>query len=205
MPLQLTYVTSSTLKKEENDAFLDACQMSNGLMVRDCFSFRYESLSIPERLEINLEKLVREEVFEAYATLKVPCFVEHAGLIVEDFLDKQFPGGLTKAMWNALGDSFLTATAFAGKRAVARACVGYCDGMRVWSFVGETEGKLVDAPRGDRKFYWDTVFEPDGYDLTYAELVKQKGLAYKIQISQSTKAKLRFLEHLLSSSDRGLW
>lgn len=206
MNAQLTYVTSSQFKKDENDIFANICRLSNGSLVSECFSFRYESQSIPERLEIDLEKLVREEVFEAYRNIQIPCFVEHAGLVVEDFRKELFPGGLTKAMWNALDDQFIVATGFAGKRAIARACVGYCDGKNIFTFVGDTQGILADAPRGDRKFYWDTVFLPEGDHRTYAEIVEQDGLPAKVEsLSQSTKAKLQFLEHLLKDTGGGLW
>jgi len=38
-------------------------------------------------------------------------------------------------------------------------------------FIGKTPGTIVE-PRGSRDFGWDPVFQPDGYDLTYAELPK---------------------------------
>lgn len=34
-------------------------------------------------------------------------------------------------------------------------------------FIGRTPGKIVE-PRGSRDFGWDPVFEPEGYDKTYA-------------------------------------
>ena len=38
-------------------------------------------------------------------------------------------------------------------------------------FVGRTDGKIVPA-RGPLDFGWDPVFEPDGFELTYAEMPK---------------------------------
>jgi len=38
-------------------------------------------------------------------------------------------------------------------------------------FIGRTPGTIVE-PRGSRDFGWDPVFEPEGYDKTYAELDK---------------------------------
>jgi len=37
--------------------------------------------------------------------------------------------------------------------------------------VGRTDGRIV-AARGDNQFGWDPVFEPAGFDETYAELDK---------------------------------
>jgi inosine triphosphate pyrophosphatase len=39
-------------------------------------------------------------------------------------------------------------------------------------FIGRTPGRIVE-PRGSRDFGWDPVFQPDGYDKTYAELDKE--------------------------------
>ncbi|KAJ1468302.1 inosine triphosphate pyrophosphatase-like protein, partial [Baffinella frigidus] len=38
-------------------------------------------------------------------------------------------------------------------------------------FVGRTEGKIVPA-RGPLDFGWDPIFQPDGFDQTYAEMDK---------------------------------
>lgn len=38
-------------------------------------------------------------------------------------------------------------------------------------FVGKTQGTIVQ-PRGSRDFGWDPVFEPEGFDKTYAQLPK---------------------------------
>lgn len=38
-------------------------------------------------------------------------------------------------------------------------------------FVGRTHGRIVPA-RGDNQFGWDPVFEPEGFEETYAEMDK---------------------------------
>lgn len=38
-------------------------------------------------------------------------------------------------------------------------------------FAGRTEGRVVPA-RGPTDFGWDPVFEPQGFDTTYAEMDK---------------------------------
>jgi inosine/xanthosine triphosphate pyrophosphatase family protein len=105
-------------------------------------------------------------------------------------------------MWNALGDNFVLETQMADRRTKARAVVGYCDGMDIHVFVGETEGVLINPPRGARKFYWDRVFVPDdpsgkAAGKTYAEIVEDPslGLEYKMRhLSQSGRAMRSFLE-----------
>lgn len=194
------YVTSSEFKMEENRRFRDLCRLRDGSAVGDIFEFEIVSTAIKEVLEVDIALMVTAEAKAAYAKLKVPCIVEHAGLIFDDYAAQSYPGGLTKPMWNALADAFVHETHSADRLATARAVVAYCDGKTVRTFVGETKGKLSPEPRGSREFYWDTVFipldhNPDG--LTYAEIVDttRYGLDYKIEhLSQSTKAMIEFLE-----------
>lgn len=98
---------------------------------------------------------------------------------------------------------FVSETNSAGHGAIARACVAYCDGVSVQTFTGETRGVIADSPRGDRHFYWDTVFIPDDptgtlEGLTYAEIVEQRGLDAKMRLSQSAKALKLFMDHRLT-------
>ena len=199
MTNRIVYVTSSAFKMEESRVFSD-CTLGDGTRVGDLFVFQFRGDRIIETLVVDLEELVRAEASAAYAVTKVPCIVEHAGLVFEG--QNHYPGGLTKPMWNALEDQFVVETHTEGRRAVARAVVGYCDGQKVRTFVGETSGTLVHPPRGAREFYWDRVFVPDdpsgrAAGKTYAEIVEDPalGLHYKMQnLSQSGDAMRKFLE-----------
>ncbi|NOS70149.1 MAG: hypothetical protein HOP33_09490 [Verrucomicrobia bacterium] len=210
--MRIVYVTSSSFKAEENRVFTEHCQLKDGTKVGNDFHFEIRSVPIKEVLEVDLRVMVQAEVVEAYSQTRVPCIVEHAGLIFPDLGDC-YPGGLTKPMWNTLGDRFLAETNSAGRPAIARAVVAYCDGMSVKTFVGETRGQLAKTPRGDRKFYWDTVFEPDDTSgttkgRTYAEIVADPklGLVYKIvELSQSSKAMMQFLEFIRIAPPSSLW
>ncbi|KAH9650216.1 Inosine triphosphate pyrophosphatase [Citrus sinensis] len=51
------------------------------------------------------------------------------------------------------------------------------------TFLGKTPGKIVPA-RGPNDFGWDPIFQPDGYDQTYAEMAKEE----KNKISHRSKA-----------------
>jgi len=216
MPSQKTkviYVTSSKFKKEENKVFVANCKLSNGKLVRDLFEFEIRPVPILETLEVNLRVMVQAEVTKAYSQIKVPCIVGHAGLIFKDYYQDLYPGGLTKPMWNTLGEKFLEETKSAGRAVIARAVVAYCDGMSVHTFVGETQGKLANSPMGSRRFYWDTVFIPDDptgeiKGKTYAQIVgdPKLGLKYKMtKFSQSGRAMLNFLEFLAGEGPPNLW
>jgi XTP/dITP diphosphohydrolase len=196
--IPIHYVTSSKYKVQESSAFLRVTMLNGGDNAVDLFQFHIRDVKIKEGLEIDLCAMVKAEVTEAYSRIKVPCIVEHAGLLFDSYDD--YPGGLTKPMWMSLKDKFIEETHSAGRLVTAKAVVGYCDGKSVYTFVGETHGKMADAPRGDRAFYWDTVFIPDEAqgDIagnTYAEIVQAKGVEFKMEhFSQSARALKKFLE-----------
>ncbi|KAG6544647.1 hypothetical protein Mapa_013952 [Marchantia paleacea] len=58
------------------------------------------------------------------------------------------------------------------------------------TFSGRTEGKIVPA-RGPGDFGWDPVFQPDGYDMTFAEMKKEE----KNKISHRRRALDKVREH----------
>jgi XTP/dITP diphosphohydrolase len=210
---RLVYVTSSSFKIEENRVFQERCRLADGVAVKELFAFDIRNTPIPETLEVDLNLMVRAEAAKAYSIVGVPCIVEHAGLISHEYRHEGYPGGLTKPMWNTLRGRFLTETNSAGRRAIARAVVGYCDGKQTLTFTGETAGRLAKSPKGRRDFYWDTVFIPDGvpgrgHDKTYAQLVDNPsfGLKYKIEkLSQSSRAMLMLLEFLKEHPEPELW
>lgn len=212
MTTTIVYATKSPFKRHELDEWKASGTLLDGRNVADLIEFDVRAIEVKEVLDVDLEVIVRMEVRQAYEQLRVPCIVEHAGLVFAHRADMNYPGGLTKPMWNALGDSFIEETAAAGKRATARAVIAYCDGSSVHTFIGETAGVIADSPRGSRDFYWDTIFIPDVPDgnvagMTYAEIVDQPGygLRYKVcELSQSFKAMQAFLAHRMSH-DPTLW
>lgn len=207
--IRITYVTSSRFKAQENERLCEVCCI-DGTPVGQLFSFEIRQVQIKEVLEVDIALMVRQEVVQAYKEIRVPCIVEHAGLVFEE--NDPYPGGLTKPMWNTFGDRFVDETRARNKRAKARAVVAYCDGQRVHSFCGETTGLIAEEARGNHKFYWDTVFIPDTRDLrakgkTYAEIVDDPalGLDFKMrELSQSARAMLKFLEYRQDNSPE-LW
>ena len=211
--MKLVYVTSNPNKQEEIDIIKSSLLLDDDRLVGDVFDFDIRTNSIPERLEIDLELLVRDEAARAYEVVRVPCIVEHAGLIFDDYRGAGYPGGLTKPMWNALGSDFLASVRLRNRGATAKAVVGYCDGMKVATFPGCTHGRLSKSPRGMRQFYWDTVFVPDDpsrpkSQLTYAQIVDHRslGLRYKVlQLSQSTKAIRACLQYIRTQEPNLLW
>lgn len=200
--ITIVYATRSEFKKQEIAIVLSTSEFRDAdnviRKVGDRFNLPFSDVPTDEPLEIDLVPMVTHKAASAYRSLLMPCIVEHAGLILKEHRKKGFPGGLTQPMWDALGaEGFLRRTQSAGEPAIARAVFGYCDGMSVSTFVGETEGLIATEPRGNRDFYWDTVFCPLEFkDKTYAEISGDPslGVSAKMKVSQSFKALRAFLE-----------
>jgi XTP/dITP diphosphohydrolase len=207
------YATRSSFKTEELRIISDDVDFVDGSGVShkigSLIQFRISDIPTDEPLEIDLIRMVHHKVKSAYRSLLAPCIVEHAGLILDSHLSAGFPGGLTQPMWDSLSiKDFLARTGGAGEKAIARSVVGYCDGMRISTFVGETTGILASEARGSRDFYWDVIFCPDGGDgKTYSELVESgpDGLKQKLRLSQSTKALAQFAAFLSVQDGLGLF
>jgi len=200
---KIYYATRSTFKRAELDVIERdikvAIDVGKEVAIGQVCKFIISSVSTDEPLEIDLQAMVRHKVRSAYRSLLMPCIVEHAGLVLESDKSVGFPGGLTQPMWDALSaEGFLRRTGAGNERAIARAVIGYCDGMSVRTFVGETEGVIAQSPRGKREFYWDTIFCPDGFHgKTYAEIAEESdGLRTKVSISQSMKALKQLAAHI---------
>jgi XTP/dITP diphosphohydrolase len=210
--ITIFYATRSSYKQEELDLLCGQVRYKDPSgkehLVGELIDFRVSDIKTDEPLEINLQEMVRHKARSAYRDLLFPCIVEHAGLILDGHAAEGYPGGLTQPMWDALSpEEFLKMISSAGDGATAQAVVGYCDGMSVRTFVGETHGRIASTPRGDRKFYWDPIFCPDDGDgLTYAEITdKPDGLKEKLAISQSARAVAKFAEFLATQTDTGLF
>jgi inosine/xanthosine triphosphate pyrophosphatase family protein len=204
-PINIVYCSWSGFKKEEWNLAKDHLSLESqpGKVLGDLFELEFRQTPTSEPLLCDLEAMVKAKIESAYRYVQVPCIVEHAGLVLDGYEGQSFPGGLTQPMWDSLGaERFVECCSVLSKKATARAIIGYCDGLNIKTFVGETKGVLCSVPRGMRDFYWDPVFCPDeGLGQTYAEIVKddRSGLLEKLKISQSMRALKKFLEYRLNN------
>ncbi len=202
--IEIVYSTTNPFKQAEIQEMRRSASivMPKGerVLVGEVFEFQFRDGKPSQPLERDLEQMVKHKVVSAYKNLLVPCIAEHAGLIFDDYASENYPGGLTQPMWDALGaERFIAETNSRGRSVIARAVIGYCDGLNVRCFKGETRGTLAERPSGGREFYWDTIFIPETETMTYADICTNPsmGLKRKIALSQSTKALIEFLQHRL--------
>jgi len=134
----------------------------------------------------------REKCRRAMQLLGKPCIVEDTSLCFTAL--KDLPGVYIKWFLDKLGHDGLCnlLAAYDDKSAYAQCIFAYGEpGQEPLLFVGRTNGKIVQA-RGKLDFGWDPVFQPDGFNETYAEMDKD----IKNGISHRYKALMKLKAHL---------
>lgn len=66
------------------------------------------------------------------------------------------------------------AARFEDRRATVTTALGYADADGVRIFTGSLSGALITERRGDGGFGYDSIFLPDGSDLTFAEMSSEQ-------------------------------
>ena len=131
-------------------------------------------LDLPEIQEIDAHEIIRNK-------LEVARTHQQGAFIVEDtslyFIALNgLPGPLIKWFLKTVGNEglFKMAESLGDFGAEARTIVGYSDGSGEVKFAeGIVKGKIV-SPRGETNFGWDPIFQPEGYEQTFAEMSQEE-------------------------------
>ena len=167
-------------------------------------------VDIPET-GTTLEENALQKAEYVYNHYHIDCFADDTGLEVDALggapgvYSARYAGGeghdseanMTRLL-KELGDNdnrkarFRTVIALIQKRDV---CPCGCTSIKeVHRFEGIVEGQIIRERRGGEGFGYDPIFQPDGYDQTFAEL----GLEVKNLISHRARATQKLAEYLLN-------
>jgi inosine triphosphate pyrophosphatase len=177
---EIIFVTSNKGKLDEAKAILSGINVVNN------------NFNLPE-LQGEPEEIVKEKLKLAYNHLKNPVIVEDTSLFIDafssDLLISSFgssvnyglPGPYIKHFISKMGvDKLSKLIILSGEtKAIASCIFGYMDKDKIKLFKGEITGRIV-APRGINGFGWDSIFQPDGYNKTFAEMgVKKNQISHR--------------------------
>ncbi|KAJ8616767.1 hypothetical protein MRB53_036139 [Persea americana] len=169
----VTFVTGNAKKLEEVRAILG-----------NSVPFKSLKLDLPE-LQGEPEEISKEKARLAAKEVNGPVIVEDTCLCFNAL--NGLPGPYIKWFLQKIGHEGLNniLKAYEDKSAYAMCVFSLALGPNVEpvTFVGKTQGLIV-PPRGPTDFGWDPVFQPDGYQQTYAEMPKEE----KNKISHRSKA-----------------
>ncbi len=128
-------------------------------------------IDLMEIQDIDPEVIIKAKLEEAVKHHHGELIVEDTSLYFEGL--NGLPGPLIKWFMKTLGNEGLSQLSekLDNKNAIAKTIIGYAkDKDNIQFFEGSIKGKIVFPPRGDTKFGWDPIFQPDGYDKTFAEM-----------------------------------
>ncbi|XP_026324570.1 inosine triphosphate pyrophosphatase-like [Hyposmocoma kahamanoa] len=181
---KLTFVTGNKMKLKEVQAILGP----NSPV--EIVSY---NLDLPE-LQGEIEDIIVKKCQEAARRLRLPVLVEDTSLCfnaleglpgpyIKWFIKKLQPEGLVRLLagWDDKSAEAISTFGF---------CKGDCEDSKVEIFQGRTQGTIVNPKVQNYHGWetcWDCVFQPNGYNKTYAELEIEE----KNRISQRFKALMK--------------
>lgn len=172
------FVTSNKLKlKEIKDILPDIKQLE---------------VEIPEIQELDANKIIEFKLNEVGKSTSEEFFVEDTSLYLSCL--NGLPGPLIKWFLESLGGKgiYEVCLKMNNFNAEARTLIGYSDKNKNKKFFsGVLKGSIV-SPRGDNKFGWNSIFVPEGFDKTFAEI----SIEEKNKISMRSIAVNKLKEYL---------
>ena len=155
------------------------------------------SLDVPEIQALDPAIVAAFKARYAYQQVgNIPVLVEDTGLAITTW--NGFPGALIKWVLQTIGEEGLCRQLndWQDRRATATVALCLHDGQDTHTFLGTTAGTITTEPRGEHGFGWDSIFQPEGYAVTYGEMRRED----KMAISMRARALEALREFLL---DRG--
>lgn len=169
-----------------------AAQLSRHLGIE----LRHEGVDLPEIQSLDLAEVVEAKAKAAYTLIGAPVLVEDVSLVFPAL--GQLPGPLIKWFLTELGCSGLCGLldGYRQRRAVAKVMFGLYDGESFLTFDSEISGTVSGVPRGGELSFggWDSIFIPDGWAKTWAEMDEAEQAA-----SSMRRPALKKLEDYLHS------
>lgn len=129
-------------------------------------------IDLPEIQSLDPKTVIEAKLQAARAHHTGSFLVEDTSLATQAM--NGLPGPLVKWFLNAVGirGVYQMTASFGSFEAEAVTMLGYMDpGGEIHYFEGRIQGRIVE-PRGESGFGWDPIFQPDGYEKTFAEMNK---------------------------------
>lgn len=156
-------------------------------------SIEHVKLDLDEIQSLDLKEVVRHKMIQAYEKLSKPVLVEDVALEFTAF--GKLPGTLIR--WFLEEMTFENICSLLDGRdrgAVAKCVFGYYDGKNEYYFEGSLNGSVPEKPAGSGGYGWDSIFIPEGYNVTRAELSEEDNKKTYLKIKPLKKVKAFLLE-----------
>lgn len=131
-------------------------------------------IDLPEIQESDAKEIIKAKLLEALNHKDAEFIVEDTSLYLDCL--GGLPGPLIKWFMKPVGNEglFNIAEKLGNNKAEAKTIVGYAkNSEEIYYFEGSIEGKIV-SPKGESGFGWDSIFQPDGYSKSFAEMTQEE-------------------------------
>jgi len=185
----LVFATNNQYKADEVSKLLDGQYKILTLKDIGC------DFDIPETGSTFAENaaLKSSYIFENY---NLDCFGDDSGLQIDALNDEP---GIFSARYSGVRDDqknlelvLEKMSEVLDRKAKFTTVISLAQAGQNYLFEGIIEGVIVDKPTGDKGFGYDPIFQPNGYDLTFAEMTT----AQKNEISHRAIAMKKLIEFL---------
>lgn len=190
MKKKLVFATNNAHKLEELRAILGGTIEILSLADINCHA------DIPETAD-TLEGNARQKSLFIYEHYGLDCFADDTGLEVECL--NGAPGVYSARYAGEGHDSQANMEKLLGemkdktnRKARFRTVISLIEKGEEHQFEGIVNGRIIEQKKGDAGFGYDPIFQPDGYDETFAEL----GNEIKNKISHRARAVASLCEYL---------
>ena len=169
MKKEIHYITGNSGKFKEVQRFIYNYNFSSIVS-----SFVLRQVNIEEIYEIqslDQKKIALHKAQQAWHLLKKPLILDDSGIYFNKYFN--FPGTLTKFVYDGIGLEGLLKLVVAGDRATFRLLLVYIDREGLYKvFEGQCEGTIVIPNKilAHPQLPYDDIFLPDEAKKTYAEM-----------------------------------
>ena len=125
---------------------------------------------LTEVQSLDVMDVVHRKAQDAYAKLRRPVLVDDSGFAIRAW--NGLPGALVTWFLASVGVRGILemAAGLTDRTATVTTAIGYADADGVRVFSGSRAGTITTEPRGGGGYGYDSIFVPEGSDLTYAEM-----------------------------------
>jgi len=131
-------------------------------------------IDLSEIQDIDAKNIIRAKLLEAMNHKEGTFIVEDTSLYLDCL--KGLPGPLIKWFLKTIGNEGLASLAekLDNNKAEAKTIIGYAKSRdEIEFFEGSISGTIV-VQVGTSGFGWDPIFQPDGFDKTFAEMTAEE-------------------------------
>lgn len=137
-------------------------------------------IDLPEIQESDAKEVIKFKLQEAQKHQQSELVVEDISLHLDCL--NGLPGPLIKWFIRAMGVKGIAdmAEKLGQTSAQAKALLGYSKDGEIYFFEALVKGQIVQ-PRGEYGFGWDPIFQPEGFNKTYAEVPTEEKVKIKME------------------------